>query len=123
MPRPRILRNVHALPKCKTFGPLNYDDDVNIVMMTIEEYETIRLIDDLGLNQSECADELGVGRTTAQRIYNNARKKISECLVHGNILQIEGGNYQIKGQGRGNRGGRHGHGPGQGQGKGRNKRF
>jgi predicted DNA-binding protein (UPF0251 family) len=80
--------------------------------MSIEEYETIRLIDDSDLNQAECAEEMGIGRTTAQRIYNNARKKIAHCLVHGKTLQIEGGDFIIKGHGRGQGMGRHGQGMG-----------
>ena len=119
MPRPRIVRTVIGLPKYQKFGPLDTNNDLDIVIMNIEEYETIRLIDELGHNQAECATEMGIGRTTAQRIYNNARKKIAYCLVHGTVLQFEGGDYLVKGQGqgRGRGAGRHG----QGQGMGRNR--
>ncbi len=115
MPRPRIIRNVHELPKFKRFGPLENNDDLDIVIMTIEEYEAIRLIDELGLNQAECAERMGVGRTTAQRIYNNARKKIALCLVHGKTLQFEGGDYIVKGRGQGMGRGRGKHGQGMGR--------
>ncbi|MBA1336984.1 MAG: hypothetical protein HPY66_3420 [Firmicutes bacterium] len=63
--------------------------------MTVEEYETIRLIDLEGLTQEECADRMDVARTTVQRIYNDARKKLAEALVNGNVLKIEGGNYKL----------------------------
>lgn len=117
MPRPIIVRTVYGLPKHKKFGPLDTNNDLDIVIMSIEEYETIRLIDEMGHNQAECAMEMGIGRTTAQRIYNNARKKIACCLIHGKVLQFEGGDYLVKGPGRG-----HGHGAGRhGQGKGRNR--
>jgi predicted DNA-binding protein (UPF0251 family) len=36
--------------------------------MTVEEYETIRLIDLLGYMQEQCADQMHVARTTVQRI-------------------------------------------------------
>lgn len=113
MPRPSITKKVQSLPKINRFGPNGPKRGLEVINMTIEEYETIRLIDEKGLNQAQCAEEMGVGRTTAQRIYNNARKKIAECLVYGKVLQIEGGDYVIRG--RQNRG-HHG----QGMGKRRN---
>jgi predicted DNA-binding protein (UPF0251 family) len=119
MPRPRIARNVSGLPKFNKFGPLDFNLDLDIVVMSIEEYETIRLIDDMGYNQAECAMNMGIGRTTAQRIYNSARKKIAVCLIHGKVLQFEGGTYLIKGSGhnRGRGKGTHG------QGMGRNRLY
>lgn len=120
MPRPIIIRTVHELPKYRKFGPLDTNNDLDIIIMSIEEYETIRLIDELNYNQAECAIEMGIGRTTAQRIYNNARKKIASCITNGKILQLEGGDYQVRnagyGQGRG-RGNGH-----RGKGLGRNRK-
>ena len=45
------------------------------VEMTLDEYETIRLIDLLDYTQEECAVQMGVARTTVQSVYNEARKK------------------------------------------------
>lgn len=114
MPRPTIMRNVYGLPTYRSFGPLDRKNDLDIIRMSIEEYETIRLIDELGHTQAECALEMGIGRTTAQRIYNSARRKIAMCIVHGKTLQLIGGDYFIKGQGQGQ-------GRGHGRGMGRNR--
>ena len=62
--------------------------------MTVDELETIRLIDKENLSQEECRAQLGVGRTTAQKIYETARKKIADALVLGFEPKIEGGELQ-----------------------------
>lgn len=66
--------------------------------MTVDEYETIRLIDLEGFNQELCAKQMNVARTTVQGIYEVARKKIAESLVNGKVLLIEGGEYHLCGQ-------------------------
>lgn len=43
----------------------------------MEEYEALRLMDYLGLNQEEAAAQMGVARTTVQRIYAQARRKLA----------------------------------------------
>jgi predicted DNA-binding protein (UPF0251 family) len=63
--------------------------------MSVEEYETIRLIDLEGMMQETCAERMNVARTTVQRSYTNARRKIAEFLVNGNNLMIEGGDYKL----------------------------
>jgi predicted DNA-binding protein (UPF0251 family) len=96
MPRPRKWRKVCGLPQNDLFGPLNthtYESDP--IIMTVDEYETIRLIDGEGMMQEECAEKMNVARTTVQRIYNEARKKLAESLVNGKMLKIEGGDYKL----------------------------
>ena len=96
MPRPRKWRKVCCLPNTNRFGPLNgcvSPDDV--IQMTVDEYETIRLIDLEGMNQEDCASHMNVARTTVQGIYNEARRKLALSLVEGRVLFIEGGDYHL----------------------------
>jgi len=96
MPRPRKCRKVCCLPESNLFGPLNKMNlDSEIIIMTVEEYEAIRLIDLEGMMQEQCAERMNVARTTVQRIYNDARKKLAGSLVNGNVLKIEGGDYKL----------------------------
>ena len=96
MPRPRKWRKVCCLPESNRFGPLNtLINQEHFVIMSVDEYETIRLIDLEGFTQEECADQMNIARTTVQRIYNDARKKLAESLVNGKVLRIEGGDYKL----------------------------
>lgn len=96
MPRPRKWRKVCCLPQSNMYGPLGGTNIENkVITMSIEEYETIRLIDFENLTQENCAEKMQVARATVQSIYKDARDKIAKSLVNGNILKIEGGDYKL----------------------------
>ena len=63
--------------------------------MTVDEYETIRLIDLEAFTQEQCSIQMEVARTTVQAIYQNARKKLADCIVNSKTLVIQGGEYRI----------------------------
>lgn len=96
MPRPRKGKKVCCLPDINLYGPLKLQQENNkCILMSVEEYETIRLIDLEKLTQEECGERMQVARTTIQKIYTGAREKVAESLVNGCILKIEGGDYQL----------------------------
>ncbi|MEA5015829.1 MAG: DUF134 domain-containing protein [Candidatus Limiplasma sp.] len=96
MPRPRKCRRVCSLPESAWFGPLGGPHAADeAVAMTVDEYETIRLIDLQGFTQEECAKQMEVARTTVQGIYDGARKKLADSLVNGKALLIQGGDYLL----------------------------
>lgn len=97
MGRPKKSRIICSEPKINMFGPRNFDENY-YVDMTLEEFETIRLIDHNDLTQEECSEFMGVARTTVQKIYNDARKKIADALFNGKTLKIVGGNYSLCGE-------------------------
>lgn len=96
MSRPKKWRKVCFLPESNLFGPLTQKtEEIELVRMSVEEYETIRLIDLEGMNQESCADKMNVARSTIQRIYNDAKQKMADALVNGKVLKIEGGDYRL----------------------------
>lgn len=96
MPRPMKWRKVCCLPEQNQFGPLgSTGESSNRVTMTVDEYETIRLIDLENHTQEQCASQMGVARTTVQGIYNDARQKLADALINGKVLIIKGGEYQL----------------------------
>lgn len=96
MSRPVKLRKVCSLPDNKKYGPIDLTvDEENYINMTIDEYETIRLIDLEDFTQEECAKQMNIARTTVQGIYKVARRKMAESLVDGKLLIIDGGEIRI----------------------------
>lgn len=95
MSRPRKWKRVYFVPRNHVFGNINDFSNQETIIMLVEEFEAIRLIDWEGLNQEECAKEMNVARTTVQKLYQDARVKIANCLVNGHRLKIEGGSYQL----------------------------
>ena len=95
MPRPCKKKWVASLPHMTTFTPGNDALQPMHINMSIEEYETIRLIDYLGKDQNECAKLMQTSRGTVQMLYMEARRKLSRCLIEGSQLFIAGGNYEL----------------------------
>jgi predicted DNA-binding protein (UPF0251 family) len=94
MPRPCKKRRICAMPDCRRFAPA--DGEVKEqVMLSLDEYESIRLIDLLGLSQEESAASMDVARTTVQAVYASARRKLADVLVNGRELVIGGGSVVV----------------------------
>lgn len=114
MVRPKKDRMIAYTPECIKFGPKGYRAGEQI-LLKLEEYESIRLMDLEGLTQQECADKMHIGRTTLQRIYKSARRKIADSIINGNDLVIldNGNNIKFKnseGEGKHRKGGGQHHG-------------
>ncbi|MCP1102152.1 putative DNA-binding protein (UPF0251 family) [Aequitasia blattaphilus] len=93
MTRPRKQRRVCFRPSCTSFGPEVGCEQT--IVMSIDEFETIRLIDYEGLTQEQCGEQMEVARTTIQAIYSLARKKMAQCIVEGKRLHIDGGDVLV----------------------------
>ena len=103
MPRPCKSRRICAMPGASSFAPKGRQTpEAEVIIMTLDEYETIRLVDHLGYTQEEAAASMDVARTTVQAIYESARRKLAQALCEGKELRIGGGNYILcEGRGHG----------------------
>ena len=96
MPRTTKCRKICGFPDFYSFIPEDADAGrIETITLSLDEYETIRLLDHEGLNQEECAARMGVARTTVTAMYESARKKMISAIVEGKRLCIAGGNIEI----------------------------
>lgn len=97
MARPKKSRMVYSMPSCEGFVPLGYHHSKcqEEVVMTVDEYETIRLIDYDRMTQEECAERMGISRPTVTNIYESARFKLADALINEKTLLIGGGDYDV----------------------------
>ena len=98
MPRRQRCRCIGGYPDHWTFSPEG-EASGEPVVMTLDEFETIRLLDREGLTQEQCAGRMGVARTTVTAIYESARRKLAEALIDGRVLRLGGGSYRLSPQG------------------------
>ena len=94
MARPTRCRKICIEPAYDRFRPEGLPTGTKI-NMTVDEYETIRLIDLNKCTHEQCAQQMGISRTTVTEIYESARYKLADSIVHGKLLSISGGNYRF----------------------------
>lgn len=96
MARPQNNRIVHTPPLFNEFKPIGVKrSELKSISLTLDEYEAIRLADNLGLSHLQASKEMNISRSTFSRLVDNARKTISKFLINGMTLHIEGGNVHF----------------------------
>ena len=88
-PRKVVRRNIDADHSGICFKPCGIKRvKLERVELFEDEMEAIRLADFEGLYQQECADKMGISRTTFSRLIESARKKTADALLHTKALRI-----------------------------------
>ncbi|MDD3159926.1 MAG: DUF134 domain-containing protein [Candidatus ainarchaeum sp.] len=94
-PRPTMMRKIIFDSDVTYFKPAGIPlHNLEEIKITFEEVESLRLKDVENLNQEDCSKKMGISQPTFFRILNSARKKISEAIVKGKAIRIEGGNFK-----------------------------
>jgi len=97
MPRPQKERKVHKPPIYTRFKPTGIAaKGLKQITLSLDEYEAIRLADYFGMSQEEASEEMEISRPTFTRLIETARKKMSDFLINGKVLNLEGGNIHFK---------------------------
>lgn len=96
MPRPFCPRRISGRPGASVFKPIGVPmRELEEVVLTLDEFEALRLADLNGLYQEQAAEQMGVSRPTFSRVVDSAHRKLADALVHGKALRIEGGPVQL----------------------------
>jgi uncharacterized protein len=96
MPRPFKCRRVNSVPEVDYFKPRGIPlSELEEVILTLDEYEAIRLADLDGLYQEEAAQNMNISRQTFGNIINSAHGKLADAIINGKALKIYGGIYEM----------------------------
>ena len=99
MARPFCCRHVSSEPESNYFKPRGIPlSSLEEIIMTMDEFEAIRLADLEGLYQEQAAERMGISRPTFARVVESARRKVADALVNGKALAIEGGVVKMLGE-------------------------
>jgi len=97
MAKPKKDRRVQLPPSVVYFKPQGIPMvQLEQEVLTVDEYEAIRLVDKDGLDQQQAAKRMGISRATCARIVESAHKKVAKALTEGKAIRIEGGNVVLK---------------------------
>ena len=90
--RPKKTRWVKCSTAQRLFKPqTKFSSSTQVVVLSLDEFEAVRLLDHEHLSQIQAAKQMRVHRSTVSRIISSARAKIAQALVDINTLKIEGG--------------------------------
>lgn len=94
MPRPEKIRRVSCSPESSYYKPRGIPLGVlEEVILTYDELEAITLTDIKKLYHEEAAEKMGISRQTLGRIVEKAHSKITDAILYGKAIRIEGGSY------------------------------
>lgn len=94
MPRPQRCRRVCNEPRFLCFEAESGDKKESIIL-SVDEYEVIRLVDFEKQSHEQCGLIMDISRTTVTEIYERARYKLADFIINGKQLIISGGNYKV----------------------------
>jgi len=97
MTRPRRCRRVGFHPGIDCFKPVGVKtSELKETVLTVEEFEAIRLKDFLEMDQEEAAKKMNISQPTFHRLILSARKTIADAIINGKMIKIEGGDYMMR---------------------------
>jgi len=95
MTRPLCCRKISCTPDVNYFKPQGASASDEDIILSLDEFEAIKLADYEGQYQESAALHMNISRQTFGRIIDSAHKKIADVLINGKALKIEGGSVVI----------------------------
>jgi len=89
MPRPRLKRRICGRISSDYFKPAGIRiTELEETILSMEEFEAIRLIDFQEIPQEEAAKKMQISQPTLSRMLKSARKKLSDAIINGKAIKI-----------------------------------
>ena len=89
MSRPKLCRKIRFNPDVTYFKPQGVPmRHLEVIELTTEEVEALRLKNMKDLDQNECAKKMKTSQSTFQRILTSAYKKTTQALIEGKAIKI-----------------------------------
>ena len=96
MARPRRDRRIAFQPDVTYFKPAGVPMmHLKETMLSFDELEALRLMDSEGLDQNESAKKMKISQSTLSRLLKEGRKKLTDAIIQGNAIKIQGGNFKM----------------------------
>ena len=86
MPRPPRCRRICGVPQVDTFYP-NECENTEPILLTLDEYEVIRLVDLEQRTHEQCATQMDISHSTVQEIYENYGIKTYPIVTVREIIE------------------------------------
>ncbi|MFC1704269.1 DUF134 domain-containing protein [Candidatus Omnitrophota bacterium] len=93
--RPKKVRLIAKEPAITQFSPRGRPGRPDEILLTLDQFEALRLADFKGIDQEQAAKQMGISRATFGRIIRQARFKLSDALIGGKIIRILGGKVRV----------------------------
>lgn len=88
MARPKKERRIFGIVKCRNFVPVN--GCIEYISLSRDEFEALKLKDFNEMDQEHAALKMKVSQSTFHRILLKGRKKVSDALINGKEIVING---------------------------------
>ncbi|MGX9463466.1 DUF134 domain-containing protein [Shewanella sp. A14] len=97
MSRPKIQRTICGTPAKNCFKPNGIPlDKLKYISLESDEFEALRLVDLLKMQQQQAAIQMGVSRQTLANVLKLARFKLIDCLTNGKALLMQNAHEEKK---------------------------
>jgi len=91
MSRPKKIRRIQFKPDITFFKPSGIPlRELKIIQLAHEEIEALRLVHDKNLEQKKAAEQMKISQSTLHRTLEKAYQKITQAMMHGKAIKIEG---------------------------------
>lgn len=93
--RPRKVRYIQKMPRVSQFSPRGKPGRPDVALISLDEFEALKLADYQGFSQTDGAAAMNVSRSSFGRMIRRSHRKIADAIINGKIIKIVLGDAQV----------------------------